>query len=271
MQFKLIVILLTFIVYSMTHAEDKIQEIKLHDSNYLEVIITENNVVGVEFDGSRMKLISNINNSKIYRSTYELVPMIGELAVTLRINDAYYVKRTKINVIYNTKLNIKTINDNWNLNSSFYYKDNIFILKSKANNLMEYQKNLDTDFILSFDLIKQSKNTDFKILIGDLTSLIFDNSSINVVQKEDNKPLKYNKQKIDDFKLENNKTYNIELSVHFIDYRKTKYILKISSDTDNKIYEFYSNEMNFERYKSLGFLANHMDIKIENLIIKGDD
>lgn len=119
MQFKLIVILLTFIVYSMTHAEDKIQEIKLHDSNYLEVIITENNVVGVEFDGSRMKLISNINNSKIYRSTYELVPMIGELAVTLRINDAYYVKRTKINVIYNTKLNIKTINDNWNLNSSF--------------------------------------------------------------------------------------------------------------------------------------------------------
>jgi hypothetical protein len=101
--------------------------------------------------------------------------MIGELAVTLRINDAYYVKRTKINVIYNTKLNIKTINDNWNLNSSFYYKDNIFILKSKANNLMEYQKNLDTDFILSFDLIKQSKNTDFKILIGDFTAFTINN------------------------------------------------------------------------------------------------
>jgi hypothetical protein len=66
MQFKLIVILLTFIVYSMIHAEDKIQEIKLHDSNYLEVFITETNVVGVEFDGSRMKLISNINNLNIY-------------------------------------------------------------------------------------------------------------------------------------------------------------------------------------------------------------
>jgi hypothetical protein len=190
-------------------AEDKIQEIKLHDSNYLEVIISDVNAVGVEFDGSRMKLISNINNSKIYRSTYELVPMIGELAITLRINDAYYIKRTKINVIYNTKLNIETLNTNWNFNTSFYYKDNTFILNSKSNNLMEYQKNFDTDFILSFDLIKQSKNTDFKILIGDFTALTFDNSSINIVQKEDNKQLKYNKQKLGDFKLENGKKYNI--------------------------------------------------------------
>lgn len=257
--------------------ETNTQILKLKDNNFLIFSVVDNNdmIKYIEFDNWPLDLLKYEDGIKTFKSTYEIVPI--KSTIKIHNNDGY--KKFDVDIVYDMNDNIETLVDNWNLNKFRYFNGGYLILESIPQNTLEYQKNFDEGFSLSFDMIKDYKNNDFKIIFGDRTSFYFDNKNIYVVLKEKiNKKITYQKYKLskEDFKFKNGKKYNISLTVkQNDDVFNFKYKLNISNldDSINYSFEFEDygyNNIEYERYKSLKVQVNNMYVKLKNIIIKGN-
>lgn len=216
-----------------------------------------------------------------------MIPNISQLVIYNNYNINSNVDsmiKLKINVIYDLNKNLSNIEEDWILNKNIKFNNDSFILKSELNNILEYSLNFDNSFSFSYDMIKDSNNNDFKIIIGDRSSIVFDNKNIYFVLKEKiNDKIQYNKIKLsnDNIKLDNKKLYTISLDVQQNKNHENyivetyKYVLNITNLDDNLNYSYVfedngENKVEYERYKELKLMYNNMNVELKNIIIKGN-
>lgn len=261
-----------------------VQNVYLNNNQKLEINLLdkENNISFVEYDRNQLYETKYENGIKTFESSYHMIPNVSELVIYISDDYNKSIIKLKLNVIYDLNKNLSNITDTWFFDKNITFKNESFILESTLNNTLEYYLNFDDSFSFSFDMIKNSKNDDFKIVFGDRISITFDNKNVYFVLKNKiNNKIEYEKIKLsnDNIKLDNNKSHNISLEMKQIKILNIpdlyEYTLNIINLDDNINYSYQfkddgKNKIEYERYKVLKLIYNNMNVELKNIIIKGN-
>lgn len=265
----------------------------LLQNNHIDYILSSNNhkvsfeikdknlVSFIEFDGNLMNSENKDSVTKIFSTTYEIVP--STYKIKIYFNDGT-IGNYDIDIKYLYKSNISKkeyIDKYWIFSPQIKYNigDNgIILLGQYANNqptMMQYYKDFDRDISmrLDFEVLKDNV-TDLKFSFGERISLFFNNNRIDIYRREFNKNTKKNVWVKHNFIKDFSRLKKgVKYSIYLKRFKENTYSIELidhSNNLQNKsgIYiDDKKNQIEFERYKNLRILvgSEYMEILIKEI------
>lgn len=230
----------------------------------------------IEFDYNRMSSEIKDEVTKIYSTTYEVIP--SNYKIRIYFNDGS-VDDYDINVRYFYKADLtinKYVKGNWIFSPQGKYdttSDGITLLGQYENHqptTMQYYKDFNRDITLRFDFeVLKDVVTDLKLSFGERLFFSFNNKRIDIYRREYSKKLNKNVWVryyfIKDFsRLKKGVKYTIYLKR----FKENSYSLEFIDHSNNvknrkKIYtDDGKNHIEFEKFKNLRILLGSKEMKI---------